>query len=479
VWLVPLLLFVVTRVVAWLALPYASEDAYITFRYARHLAIGQGLTYNPGSAVFGFSSPIWTVWCSLGFALIRNPVVWTRATALLADLVTLLVVGRMLQRQHSGSDEGAQVPAAAFTFFFATWPYFAIVSVSGMENSTMLALIALGAALARRGSLVSGPLLGALALWRPEGLAAAAVLALGARNRDRLVALAILAAGVTALTWYFGSPIPQSVLAKSSLYGTPGPWAGRYWWDWMLPVLLGGVPVSGEGRLLYLLAVIWAPALAAGSVVLWRQRSAPLALLVGACVSVWLGYSLLGVAYFYWYLVVPLGGITALAALGLPRIVRGRWIYAATALYVVSSWSVAYPIYVGRAQNEFYAFGRTAEFLFAHARPGQKVMLEPIGMIGYRCPVVVVDEVGLVSPEVARRRMQGPGWYTDVADAERPEWIVVRRDVLESGTGFAGRGAPFRSVAERDTLLARYQVATVIREPERDLEMLVLRRSRP
>jgi hypothetical protein len=70
-----------------------------------------------------------------------------------------------------------------------------------------------------------------------------------------------------------------------------------------------------------------------------------------------------------------------------------------------------------------------------------------------------LDEIGLVSPEIARRRVQGPGWYADVVRGAHPDWLVVRADVLESGEAFAGAGAPFRSAAERDAVLADYTVA--------------------
>jgi hypothetical protein len=193
---------------------------------------------------------------------------------------------------------------------------------------------------------------------------------------------------------------------------------------------------------------------------------------------VWLGYAVLGVAYFYWYLVVPLGGLAALAAVGMPRILRGRWVYAACALFVVSSWTGAYPLYVGRAQNEYYGFANAAAFLRASAHPGDKVMLEPIGIVGYRCPVVIVDEMGLVTPAVARRRVEGPGWYADVAATERPEWLVVRRGELASAGGFAGAGAPFRSSVERDSLLSRYEVATRIDTISGDASFIVLHRVR-
>ncbi|HVP14617.1 MAG TPA: hypothetical protein VMS88_03675 [Terriglobales bacterium] len=469
----PLLLLLASRIFIWKVLPFASEDAYITFRYARDFASGFGLVYNPGERVFGFSSPPWTLWSAAGYALLRNPLLWTRATSLVADLLTLLLVGRMLER-HADREAGGPSPAAIFGYFFAVWPYFGVVSASGMEMSAMLALIALTAALATRGSPIAGVALGVLALWRPEGLAAAAVLGLGARPRARWIALAIAAAGIGALTWYFGSPVPQSMTAKAALYGTPGPWAGRFWWNWVLPVI--DTKAQIEGGLLLPFAVLTGPALVAAVGPLWRRRRSALAFFVAACLVIWAGYALLGVAYFYWYLLVPLGGVAALAASGLPRLVRSRLVYAAAAVLVLSCWSVGYTLYVGRAQNEYNGFAQTARLLRASARPGSKVLLEPIGMVGYDCPLAVVDETGLVSPAVARRRLQGAGWYTDTEAAERPDWIVIRQGVLASGRGFAGFGAPFRSSAERDSLLARYQITDRIGDGENSL--VILRRVR-
>jgi hypothetical protein len=354
-----------------------------------------------------------------------------------------------------------------------------VAAVSGMETSAMLALVALAAATARRGSPGAGPLLGLLALWRPEGVVCAAIVALGARWRDRLVGLAIFAAGVAALAAYFGSPIPQSVIAKSSVYGTPGPWAGRYWWGWALPLRFPGMLATGEARHLSALSVLLGPAAVAGAIALWRRRTGALALVVGACSVVWLGYALLGVAYFYWYLLLPLAGVAALAAVGLPRLVRGKLLYASIALLAATMWADAQNLYVGRAQNEYYGFATVADWLHDHVRPGDKVMLEPIGIVGWRNPLVVVDEVGLVSPAVAKRRLQGPGWYADVAGVERPDWLVVRRTVMTGADAFAGTGTPFRSRAERDTFFSRYtQVAVVDEQVSGENALVILQRTR-
>ncbi len=470
--LIPLLLLLAARGVMWVILPNAAEDAYITFRYAKNLAIGNGLLYNPGERVMGFSSPLWTVWSALGWRISGHPVEWARAWSVAADVVTLLM-GAALLRRHCG-----RAAAWCFAWFFAGWPFFAAVAVSGMETSVVLALMTLAAGLVERRSPLSGPALAALVLSRPEGLAAAAVIALGARWRDRAVAFALAGLGIGWLWVYYGSPIPQSLLAKAGIYGHPGPLAGRYWWEWLVPLPLAGPPATTEGVHLFVLSVVLAPALLLGVPVMWRLRRTGFGLLVGAALSIWLGYALLGVAYFFWYLVVPLAGLLLVASAGMPRLVRGPGLYLSAATYVLGVWGIALPLYAGRASIELRLFGMTANYLAEHVRPGEKVFLEPIGMIGFRNPLVVVDEVGLVSPAVARRRAQGAGWYTDVIAGQRPEWLVVRPSLISGGAAFAGRHAPMRNAAELDSLRARYRVTHTVDGADGGEGLVVLRRER-
>jgi hypothetical protein len=453
-WLFPGLAVVITRLLLWRAIPYAAEDAYITFRYARNLAHGFGWVYNPGERVFGFSSPLWTAWMALGFRLEVPPVLWARITTLIAEIFLLVAVVALLRRHAS------QAAAWCFALFFALWPYFSAVSVSCMENTVMAALMALAALWSERRSLLSGPALAAVFLIRPEGAAAALALMLTARWRDRLIGASIAVAGVIGLWLYFGSPLPQSVLAKSQLYGTPGPLAAPYWWDWLVPMVFGRFSSVNETTHLFLMSVALAPAMVLGARALWPRGWTGLAALILACFAVWLGYALFGVAFFWWYLVVPLIGFAALAAVGFPRLARGAGLYVSIGLFITSFWTIGWQLYIGRAQAEYAGFAEVANFLQAQAVPGQKVFLEPIGMVGFEAPLIVVDEIGLVSPHVARRRLQGPGWYTDVVSTERPDWLVVRRGMILQGRSFAGRGAPFRSDEERDALLRRYTLVS-------------------
>ena len=468
--LIPFILLLVTRAYFWRLLPFATEDAYITFRYARNLVVGFGLTFNPGERVMGFSSPLWTLWNALGFKLMGDPVVWSRSWSLIADVVTLLVLGNLLRRHAS------RASSWCFTAFFALWTYYAAVAVSGMEISIALALIVLSAALVEVKSPASGICLAALALVRPEGLVAAGLIALGARGRDRLLAFLLTAATLTALWGYYGTPVPQSLIAKSSVYGTPGLIAGRHWWEWISPFAFGRWPATSEGSILFAMAVVTAPAAVLGAMTLWRARKTALFAAVGAMIVVWIGYCVVGVAYFFWYLAIPLTGLMALAAVGLPRMSRGRALYASLLVFILGTWTVAPNLYGARANAEWQSFGGAAEYLATHARPGQKVMLEPIGMVGWRCKLWVIDQVGLVSPAVSRRRLQGAGWMADVIGAERPDWLVLRKSELSSAEAFAGAGALFRRTSERDSVLARYSLATLVHPAAGDQALAVLAR---
>jgi len=62
-----------------------------------------------------------------------------------------------------------------------------------------------------------------------------------------------------------------------------------------------------------------------------------------------------------------------------------------------------------------------------HARPGDRVMLEPIGYIGYLSGLRVLDTVGLVSPEVLPcYAAQVPMPYHAMWKQFRPDWILLR-----------------------------------------------------
>src|SRR5262245_29628151 len=131
---VGLVLLLISRAAFWVLLPHATDDAYIAFRSARHLSEGQVLVFNLGERVMVFTSPLWTLWTALGILLVHDPVVWTRASAVLLDALTLICLSSVLENR------AGRAAAWCFAIFFASWPFFGAIAVSGLEMSAMVAL---------------------------------------------------------------------------------------------------------------------------------------------------------------------------------------------------------------------------------------------------------------------------------------------------------------------------------------------------
>jgi hypothetical protein len=265
------------------------------------------------------------------------------------------------------------------------------------------------------------------------------------------------------------------VLAKAAVYGTPGPWAGRQWWTWILPAELGEWPSQLEPLGLFQLRLLLAPAAVVGLI---ATRRTPLRAFAWPMLAVWAVQIVVGPTYFFWYFAVPAIATFALAAAGLPRIVRGRAIYVGLLLLLAGAWTMQFGRgYRVRSRGEVRVFGTIADALADHARPGQTVLLEPIGWIGWRNPGLhVVDEVGLVSPDIPSARRH-TGWYADLVTRIRPEWLVVRTAFLSSDEAFAGAGQPFRSSDEHKRILADYRPIAASADPPGDQDLILLERA--
>src|SRR5687768_397605 len=59
------------------------DDSFIHLQFARNLAAGDGLAYNPGERVTGSTAPLWTALLSLGFLLPGEPLAWAKVTGVL------------------------------------------------------------------------------------------------------------------------------------------------------------------------------------------------------------------------------------------------------------------------------------------------------------------------------------------------------------------------------------------------------------
>lgn len=117
---------------AW---PFTTDDAYITLRYARHLAEGKGIMWNPGDfPVEGYSNFLYVLIGAASFKLGWDPVIAVKfigAVSLVATCVLSFLIARRWVNPL-----GALLPALLFTGYRGT----SLWAVSGMETAFYVCL---------------------------------------------------------------------------------------------------------------------------------------------------------------------------------------------------------------------------------------------------------------------------------------------------------------------------------------------------
>ena len=211
------------------------DDAMVSMRYARNVARGAGLVWNPGSSpVEGFTNPLWVGYMTavhlLPLPLAKTSLVIQLTAAVLLTL-NLLVVREIAQSVSNGSDAvslGAVVLTASY-LPINNW------GLQGMEVSLLVLVMSVTQCLALR-SIADGRfrwsqyvLLGASTLVRLDiavplvGLMLFHLLVDRPNRRQHLVwGVASLVVWVTLQTvfrlWYFGDFLPNTYYLKMTGY---------------------------------------------------------------------------------------------------------------------------------------------------------------------------------------------------------------------------------------------------------------------
>ncbi|HEX5724534.1 MAG TPA: hypothetical protein VFX98_03660 [Longimicrobiaceae bacterium] len=210
------------------------DDAMISMRYARNLAEGHGLVWNPGGErVEGITNPLWTLYLALAhrLGLPESKVsLVVQATGALLLAANLFVV-RALALRLSGR-RAVALAAAALTAFYLPLNNWAL---QGMEVGLLALLLSTAALLAlrawERGRFSPAPylVLGIATLVRPDGvvplLALAGFLALADRPRrlrhaaaGALTLLLFVGAQTALRLWYYGDVLPNTYYLKMTGY---------------------------------------------------------------------------------------------------------------------------------------------------------------------------------------------------------------------------------------------------------------------
>lgn len=250
----------VVTLFAWNVQRYAfvGDDAFISFRYARHLAEGHGLVFNPGERVEGYTNFLWVLMMA-GFMRIGvSPELPSQLLGVLSGVLILVLLVRHTSRDSVLHDPFVWVAplALAANRSFTAW------STGGLETQFFTLLILAGTLLLAReregGARPwgSAALFAVAALTRPEGVLfagiAGVVFAVDVFILKRRPLSAFLSWGLVFAIpvglhfgWrlaYYGFPLPNTFYAKVS-----GVWldqaldylrffAGVHQLKWCLPI---------------------------------------------------------------------------------------------------------------------------------------------------------------------------------------------------------------------------------------------------
>ncbi|GJQ19804.1 MAG: hypothetical protein HBSIN02_01590 [Bacteroidia bacterium] len=222
-WLVPsIIALLAVQVYLW---PHVTDDAYISFRYAWNLAHGNGLVFNLGERVEGFSNPLWTLLlAALHAATAVGIPDLARVCGILSTVALLFFAFRFVRRA------GGLLAANLCLLLIILNPGFHVYASAGLEGPLLSLLLMAGLILSQasspRSRLTAACLMGLAGITRPEGPAYAGLWFLATmqpgplhdllkRERIRLVVLLLpmLAWQVVRLS-YFGAWLPNTAIAK-------------------------------------------------------------------------------------------------------------------------------------------------------------------------------------------------------------------------------------------------------------------------
>lgn len=445
-------LYVLAAIAAWVV-RFVQDDAFITYRYARNLARGQGLVFNEGERVEGYTNFLWTVMHWLPERLGWSTPVFSQVVGIVV-MVAAVAVTLRLARRLFGSESFAFLVALTLLANMSFLAY----ATGGLETMQQTLLVTSVAALllpvtatprpAETARRVGAGLCAGLAIltrmdsavlitvWVLAYLVAQWRRSRGAGNSvSTTFVAAVQIAGPAALLllpwfiWklsYYGNLLPNTFYAKSA--GNP-----------VVPLLYG---------LLYLAVFFFSYAALLLIPRFLRLRhelfSVPGAHQVLAVVPVWCIYiCLVGGDFMEFRFMVPIMPVLAMVAAFLINSYRrtSLQVLLVGTLLVVSAAHrpmptlIPYPVLTFTELSHWPNESTTSwkgkgEFL-AEQFPGgpdvegqPKLAVAPLGVLPYFADLPTVDMLGLTDPVTARTGYAIEPYYPGHVRMARVEHLV-------------------------------------------------------
>jgi hypothetical protein len=214
-----------------ISLAWVSDDAFISFRYAKNFINGNGLVFNLGERVEGYTNFLWTILIAGGMKLGIEPIHFAQSAGIISYLLTVAIfifMSLKISRQLPVLNRPI-IPIAALAILLQY--DFQAHATSCLETSFTTLLVSAGFALlilanSNKWILLSGAFLILSALSRPDAMifyimGIPFLLFLENRSWKTLLAYLIPLIILYVPYWifrynYYGYPFPNTYYAKSA-----------------------------------------------------------------------------------------------------------------------------------------------------------------------------------------------------------------------------------------------------------------------
>ena len=266
---------------------FIQDDAFISFRYARNLVEGNGLVWNPGERVEGYTNFLWTLMIAGGIKLGLDPVMFSQILGLICFALTLvftyklarLIFGRdlavltiiLLGTNYSFSayaTGGLETQIQALIFTATAYLLFSAMSRGEWKYSMMagLSLLLTAGLLTRLDSAILAAVVIPAALYQLLKQKAGIQVKVA---KELLLVIPLVAIISIWFAWklsYYGDIVPNTYYAKVAAATSP---IGGMWYlysffteYWLGPFLLLGIVAAcsrrnGQMSVILSMVVLW------------------------------------------------------------------------------------------------------------------------------------------------------------------------------------------------------------------------------